>query len=161
MPAIRKRLGPAKDMILSYFVESHRYDYWHCPHRRSTLIEKGDYFIDFRPKLDYEGPRDAEGVPLLDLSSVPSSRGVETVYSPVMVSQYALGLYSCYLVDGNPDYLAQFLTMADSLVANTERFEHQAGAVAICPMEFGRGKTRSGMAQGQAISVWRRAFRGD
>jgi heparosan-N-sulfate-glucuronate 5-epimerase len=156
--SLASNLNNLLNFFLSYFIPYYQYDYWHFPHYCSTRIDQGDYLINFIPKLNYSGPMDKDGVPLLDLSSVTTAKGNGVVLSPVLVSQYALGLYSQYLAKKNQALLPKFLQMADWLCDQAELKVHAGKQIALCHMDFGRGAVLSAMAQGQAISVWARAF---
>jgi len=145
--------------LLSYLVSDYKYDYWHCPHLHSSRVAEGDYFIDFSPKTEYPGPLDERGIPLLELSSQHWSSSRETVYSPIIICQYALGWYSRYLSGRNPQHRERFLAVADWLLSYVSVEERSGIPLAVFYTNYGHGNVRSAMAQGLAISVWCRAFR--
>lgn len=152
------KLNMLLDFVGSYFIDNYKYDYWHCPHPNSKRINEGDYIIDFRYKTNYSGPFDENGVPLLDLKSQHWAKNQAIVYSSVIVSQYALGFYSLYLENKNTEYLEIFVSMADSLISTSKKLIIKNANIRILYMDLGNGLTISGMAQGQAISVWCRAY---
>jgi len=154
-----KRLRMFADFVLSYLSRNHAYDYWHCPHRHSDLVEQGDYFINFVPKTNYPGPFDAEGIPLLDLATQHWSRRNLIVYSPIVICQYALGWYSRYLRDNDRFALDRFLGVADWLIAFAQPVQKSGVRMTLLYTDYGEGPALSAMAQGLAISVWCRAFR--
>lgn len=153
------RLAMLRDFARSYVSPSFDYDYWHFPHMCSPRIAQGDYFIDFTPKSDYRGPVDADGIPMLDLTSQHWARTQSVVYAPIVIEQFALGWYSRYLRDGDAAARATFLKVARWMRDSSERTELHGGAAALFPADYGRGPTLSGMAQGLAISVFCRAHK--
>lgn len=148
-----------KSFFLSYFVDNYKYDYWHCPHLHSELINRGDYFIDFTPKTNYPGPFDSNKIPLLDLSTQHWSKSNKVIYSPVVISQYGLGWYSKYLRDKQQSSLNIFLKVADWLINNLKTFKIKGENVSVFFMDYGKPNVLSGMAQGLAISVLVRAYK--
>ena len=158
MPLVFSKLRMLTDFIASYFIPNYKYDYWHCPHKHSSYIDQGDYFIDFIPKTQYPGPFDDQGIPLLELSSQHWSHHHDTVYAPIVISQYALGTYACYLRKKNPSDLSLFLHIANWLIKFSTSEESNGLSLCVLYADYGHGKARSGMAQGLAISIWCRAF---
>ena len=147
-----------KDFFLSYFIANYKYDYWHCPHILSDLIKEGDYFIDFRPKINYHGPFDKNGIPLLDLSTQHWAKNKKIVYSPIVISQYGLGWYSKYIRTHQQTFLDNFLKIADWLIDNFKTITINQENVSLFLINYGDGITQSGMAQGLAISMLTRAY---
>lgn len=82
------------------------------------------------------------------------------IYHPVVIIQEALGQYNEYIETGDISYKAQFLNICDWLVDNQENtgayiypYSVDIKPTYTLPINF-----ISGMAQGQALSVFARAF---
>lgn len=147
------------DFILSYFIEDFDYDYWHCPHPCSTRILQGDYFIDFRHKINYPGPFDEEGIPLLKMNSQHWSTSTEEVYSQIVIAQYGLGHYSLFLENKAFLHRDKFLQIANWLKNHTHIIPEKN--IEVYLMDIGLEDSPfflSAMAQGLAISVLCRAY---
>ena len=148
-----------RDFLYSYVNPEYAYDYWHFPHMCSPRIAQGDYFIDFAPKSRYEGPFDEEGIPRLALASQHWSRSDAVVYAPIVILQYALGWYSRYKSEGDPEALRRFVHVAAWMRGYGRRANVASRPMLLFPTDYGRGETLSAMAQGLAVSVWCRAFK--
>lgn len=143
---------------LSYFLPRMEQPFLYRPHCHADT-SNGSYFIDFRHKTEYGGPFDASGIPMLDLSCVPTARSTEIVYSPIMIAQSGLGWHATYLAGGTPMARERFLDVASWLLEHA-RLGRSGRRAATLDVSFGRGRwCLSGMAQGLAISVLCRAWR--
>ena len=118
----------------------------------------GQYWMPFTEKADYGGPYDADGIPQLDYRG---ATGVQ--YNPIAVAQYGLGNYNLYRRAGDPERLRKFLLVADWLAASLEQ---NAAGLWVWGHNFDweyrtllKAPWRSGLAQGQGVSVLVRAFK--
>lgn len=116
----------------------------------------GQYYMTFAGKAAYRGPFDAQGIPLLDY------RGrLGRQYNPIAIAQYGLGHYNLWAQRGDGASRAAFLQTADWLANGLEagpgglRFWHHHFDWPY--REVLRAPWRSGLAQGQGISVLVRA----
>jgi hypothetical protein len=110
----------------------------------------------FTAKADYAGPKDAQGVPMLDYHGA-----IGPQYNPIAIAQYALGNYNLFYSTGEPRRKTEFLKTADWLVENLE--ENKAG-LRVWHHHFDweyrtplKAPWYSGLAQGQGISALVRA----
>lgn len=145
--------------IASYFDDEYEYDYWHCPHPKSELISRGDYFIDFSRKTEYPGPFDTRGIPLLDLNTQHWSMRRDVVYSPIVIEQFALGWYHRFLRDGSTEGRQRLLDVAAWLMDSGVHKRLDGREALLLPTDYGHGNVLSAMAQGLAVSLWCRAAR--
>tara|TARA_B100000900_G_C20535476_1_gene698164 strand:+ start:72 stop:1040 length:969 start_codon:yes stop_codon:yes gene_type:complete len=142
------------NFVKSYFIDDFYYDYWHCPHPTSCEIKNGDYPINFQYKTNFSGEYDKNGIPLLDLSSQHWSKSRESIYSPIVISQFALGHYSKYIEKNSKESLEIFIHCAQWILDNSSfaRINNQDTAIFYISLDSG-SRYKSGMAQGLAISV--------
>ena len=118
----------------------------------------GPYYMAFDSKADYAGPLDGSGVPQLDYHG---AIGVQ--YNPIAIAQYGLGNYNLFLRTGDDERLKRCLIAADWLAVNLERYE---GGAWVWQHHFDfeyrdllTAPWRSGLAQGQGISLLVRAHK--
>ena len=138
-------------------------DFWHGERKvgRNFVAGKlGGYYNDLTAKtMPYDGPRSAEGVPLVRVSD---SRKRRFVLHPVTVCQVALGWHERWLQEQSDYALDGFLKLADWLVANQEAIKDMDG---VWPVPYAVSMYRlspgwvSALVQGQAISVLARAYK--
>lgn len=139
------------------------------PWQQSHVIDIDDatpthYYVDMRliskkvRELEYsDPPLDETGVPIVDYVRVGAGGMTERRgYNPVTIAQYALGRYEDYL-HGDEAGLGDFLIQAEWLRRDLEddgslRFDFAVPSRSLTP-----GWT-SAMAQGEAISVFSRAW---
>jgi hypothetical protein len=133
--------------------------FWHTPIApvRYAYAELADYYIDLTAKLDYRGPYDDEGIPLLDYFG-PIGRQ----YNPTAIAQWGLGGYQAWKRGGD--------------TPGRRAFERAAGWLAAHLVVDGCGRGLwhytfdfdaygltapwvSGLAQAQGISLLLRAHR--
>ena len=117
----------------------------------------GPYYMNFEPKLDYSGPFDSDGIPLLDYKGKIGKQ-----YNPNAVAQYALGCYDVFLKTQRPELRERFLAQVDWFVRNIRMVDDELGLWEytfdfeyLPPL---KGPWRSALAQGQGISVLARAY---
>lgn len=136
-----------------------RPDYWHreAPEGRhiDTSSPRG-YYFDYSARVDYEGPRDAIGVPMLtDASGRPE-------YSPPDVAQFAFGNLELYMNTGNERRRRLFEAAAAVLMRTAEEVpgSYIGWPMPVAPRalatKLGSGWF-SGMAHGECVSVLARA----
>lgn len=116
----------------------------------------GPYYMTFESKADYSGPFDARGIPLLDY------RGrLGPQYNPIAVAQYGLGNYNLFLLGRDPERRRKTLAAADWLV-ETLTCGREGLWVWLHHFDWEyrerlKAPWRSGLAQGQGISLLLRA----
>lgn len=146
---------------VSVFYNLNSANYWHTVTRcriTSRPDETGPYFLDFSSKSNYVQKIDPGGVPLFEYEGE-----IKETYHPVVICQYALGLFDVYFESGmsNNEIKKKFLAQADWLCKNAFlkdtraywHFDYPDIRYGIKPPWF------SAMAQGEAISVLCRAFK--
>lgn len=144
-------------IIVFYFPE--KANYWHTvtPCKIDRKPNKlGTYYLDFISKADFPGKFTNEGVPLYDYPNK------EPFVHPIVVCQYALGLYEKLLRNDFTDHV----TMNKFLI-QTEWLRHnwiKSVDSAIWQIWFDIPEYRlfqpwySALAQGEAVSVLTRAY---
>lgn len=131
-------------------------------HETPTLNEQADpnqlgpYWMTFHDKADYPGPRDRDGIPLLDYRG---SLGVQR--NPIAIAQYGLGNVNRYLESGEQRRFDEAIRVADWLLRSGRENAH---GIWVWCHEFDweyrdtlRSGWYSGLAQGQGISMLLRA----
>ncbi|HXG60975.1 MAG TPA: D-glucuronyl C5-epimerase family protein [Planctomycetota bacterium] len=112
--------------------------------------------MSFEAKANYPGPFDERGIPLLDY------RGrLGPQYNPIAVAQYGLGNHNLFLLGRESDRLRRALAAADWLVETLSRGP-QGLWLWLHHFDWDYRETlrapwRSGLAQGQGISLLVRA----
>ncbi|MCJ7563464.1 MAG: D-glucuronyl C5-epimerase family protein [Candidatus Aminicenantes bacterium] len=114
----------------------------------------GRYYKAFADKLSPK-TLDENGVPLL-----PFGPPLGPQYSPVLVSQYALGLFNRYIEKGREEDRESFLALADWFVRSAvRRNDFLVWEYRYDLWKYNaRAPWISGMAQGEALSVLLRAY---
>ncbi|MFA4874816.1 MAG: D-glucuronyl C5-epimerase family protein [bacterium] len=136
--------------------------FWHTPLSANALGSDDlqgvrRYPMNFAAKTAYEGPRDADGVIMLNYYG---DIGVQ--YNPNAIAQQALGFYDLYLDAGRSEDREAFLTQANYFLKHGRTVRD--GVLLweyTFPFEMRnrlQAPWRSALAQGQAISVLIRAY---
>ena len=135
-------------------------NYWHTI-TKCQISEKpnkiGKYYLDFTSKVNYPGKFNDSGIPLY------SHFGQSHIINPIVVCQYAFGLYELYIISrqGSMEYRDKFLVQADWLVENSVDWDSfgKVWHIKYDIPEYGLNSPWiSGLAQGEAISVLTRAY---
>jgi hypothetical protein len=145
-------------VLVFYYPE--KAGYWNSITKCSIVekpLELGNYYLDFSSKANYPGNFNKQGIPLY------SYRTQASLEQPIVIAQYALGLFSVLQRRSFCDdqLKAEFLNVADWFVKNGEIFNN--GVVWKIPHlypQYGLDSPWiSAMAQGEVISVLTRAFK--
>lgn len=133
--------------------------FWHeAPeiNPRATASQFGEYYMLFREKVDYGGPFDLAGIPMLDYHGV-----IGVQYNPIAIAQWGLANYNRFCETNDDTPWRKTLNAADWLVANLEPNAH---GVWVWSHHFDwdyrdtlKAPWYSGLAQGQGISLLLRA----
>ncbi len=134
-------------------------DFWHGKPETNPLARYdvlGPYYQKFRYKALYRGPKDENGIPLLDYHGK-----IGRQYNPIAIAQYGLGHYNlCY--EGNTESCHKFVKVSDFMVKTLEKNEK---GLYVWFHHFDwdyRGKVKSpwysGLAQGNGVSLLVRAY---
>lgn len=116
----------------------------------------GTYGVRLSHKVPHRGPSDAAGVPLYRVGAPVGDR-----YLPVMIAQFALGLFERFGLEGRSEDRDAFLVQAKWLELNAV---NPGNGLAVWHHDFSLPKWNarapwiSAMAQGQGISVLLRAY---
>jgi hypothetical protein len=134
-------------------------NYWHTI-TKCQISEKpnkiGKYYLDFSSKVSYPDIFTDNGIPLY------SHFGQSHIINPIVVCQYAFGLFELYIRSGpgSTEYRDKFLNQADWLVENSINWKSSGKVWNInydIP-EYGvTSPWISSLSQGEAISVLTRA----
>lgn len=144
---------------VAVFLNPDKASYWHTITRNTLVVkpqELGRYYLDFSSKFDFPGKIDDNGIPLF------SFRKEEYFYHPIVICQYALGIYEqLYKSNYKNEMLGKmFLNQAEWLLRNKTLLE--IGTVWSMNFdidEYGLYKPwYSVLTQGEAVSVLTRAF---
>jgi len=143
---------------IAVFFNSNSANYWNSITKcniESKPEKIGGYYLDFSCKSKYIGKLDDKGIPLYSLGSA------NLFYHPVVICQYALGLFEKFSLEKNKNaiYKERFLLQADWLVENIEEKDEMVGWLVKYDIDDYDLKAPwlSAMAQGEAISVLTRA----
>lgn len=161
-PAVsRSRLQYYRRVFSAYLGSStSQLTFWHerpelNPHFRPDHL--GEYYMTFLSKADYQGPFDADGIPLLDYRGTLGRQ-----YNPIAIAQFGLGNYNCYARSKDAGRKQKFLMIADWLKGNLVANAH---GIPVWMHNFDweyrdtlKAPWYSGLAQGQGISVLVRAY---
>lgn len=133
-------------------------NYWHTvtPLNKKYNPECFDYYyLDFSSKANYPGKFDDNGIPVYDMP------GVGPVYHPIVIAQYAIGLYENYLINKEEKFQSAFLKQAEWLLSNGVDSEKGFLWTFNYDLDYYKLKSPwiSSMAQGECISVLCRAFK--
>ena len=134
-------------------------DFWHGipevnPNARYDA--PGPYYQKFRYKALYRGPRDENGIPLLDYHGKIGKQ-----YNPIAIAQYGLGHYNL-CEEGLAESCREFIKVSDFMLDRLEKNE-KGLYVWFHYFDwdyFGKVKSPwySGLAQGNGISLLIRAY---
>lgn len=97
-------------------------DFWHeepAVNENFVKDELGAYYMTFKDKAAYAGPKDENSVILFDYHA-----NIGRQYNPVAIAQYGLGHYNLYLQTRDQTNLAAAKQQADWLVNNLETNAH-------------------------------------
>jgi heparosan-N-sulfate-glucuronate 5-epimerase len=115
------------------------------------------YFLDFSEKANYQGPFDANGIPL-----TPYGGTVGLRHYPIDIAQYGLGLHQRLSGEKGGGLEPAFLAQAEWLVHQLTPLEFDGTACGLWYSDFDwhhvKAPWPSAMAQGQGISVLTRAY---
>ena len=107
------------------------------------------YYNDLTGKVNPETLLDDEGIPINEIE------GGKTVYFPISIFQYALGLWDLYIEKGDKEYRKHFLKICEWISAKQE-----VSGAWNCVEPIGYKKIKySSMGQGEGVSVLLRAFK--
>jgi heparosan-N-sulfate-glucuronate 5-epimerase len=116
----------------------------------------GKYYLDFSSKYFYKDKFDANGIPLFSLKKQ------KDLYHPIVVCQYALGVYEFLFRSDFKDEILRkiFLNQAEWLTNNYIQIQNYPAWLINLDVDQYNLKSPwiSAMAQGEAISVLTRAF---
>lgn len=102
-----------------YFTKNKGYlAFWHEQpgvNENINLQAIGPYYMTFKDKSNYTGPKDKTGVILFDYHFE-----IGRQYNPLAIAQYGLGHYNLYLKTGGREHFEIAKTQADWLVKNLE-----------------------------------------
>ena len=133
--------------------------FWHDsaePNLRAAIHSLGEYYMTFAEKAAYAGPRDEQGIPLLDYCG-----NIGPQYNPIAVAQWGLGNYNLFKRTGSAEAYGNFRNASDWLC---EQLEQTSRGVHVWNHHFDweyrqtlKAPWYSGLAQGQGISLLVRA----
>ncbi len=116
---MKDRLNYWRRIFKVYFSKTPSYlIFWHEKPAvsESIIFDKlGVYYMTFRDKANYAGPKDKNGVILFDYYF-----DIGRQYNPLAVAQYGLGHYNLYLKTAEKEHLDIAKIQADWLVQNLE-----------------------------------------
>ncbi len=171
MGSVTQRLKYWRRILDAYVLHKGKSNlsFWHTDLECNKLTDEDRqsvrrYPMNFSAKASYKGPRDALGVIMLDYKG---SLGVR--YNPTAIAQFALGWYDLHLdavAQGNGTLAARFreafLTQAGWFLTHGRTVSDEVHLWEYeFPFEFREllvAPWRSALAQGQAISVFIRAY---
>lgn len=132
--------------------------YWNSITRCSISEESSrldNYYLDFSSKVDYPEKFSSEGIPLY------SFRGQQHIEHPIVIAQYALGLYEILYKNNfkNEELKKKFLSTANWFEKNKISVTGGSGwhIHIVIPWAELNHPWISAMAQGEAMSVLTRA----
>lgn len=134
--------------------------FWHTSIDQVTYDFQSlvDYYIDLSAKVDYRGPFDANGIPMLDYTG---EIGVQ--YNPCACAQYALGQFQIWQRSGNESAQARFFQIADWLCHSQVLEDASTKGYWLYHFDLDayevQAPWKSGLAQAQAVSVLARAVK--
>jgi len=132
--------------------------YWNTI-TRCCITEKplklGRYYLDFDSKAEYPGKFTSDGIPLYSFFGEPD------IEHPIVVAQYAFGIFELLYQSGfkDLDLKNKFIGLADWFIKNQVQTAAGTGWLVKYKIpEYGMwGPWLSALAQGEAISVLCRA----
>lgn len=118
----------------------------------ASIGQLGEYYMPFFEKADYIGPRDGDGIPLLNYHG-----NIGRQYNPIAISQWGLGNFNLFLRSKDPERKKKSVAAADWLVKHLEPnsfgvpvWNHLFDWEYRTPL---KAPWYSGLAQGQGISL--------
>ncbi|MCS7053691.1 MAG: D-glucuronyl C5-epimerase family protein [Ignavibacterium sp.] len=144
---------------IKVFLNPESASYWHTITRCTidkTPERLGRYYLNFESKLFYPEKMDDNGIPLWKINNEPY------FHHPIVIAQYALGIYEHYLQSGFSDeeLKRKFLVQVDWFKKNFK--ETNCGKVWYIYYDIPYYKLYkpwySALSQGEAVSVLTRAF---
>ena len=158
---MKSRLSYLNRIISAYLLSTNsNLSFWHTDLAVNDIKDVsrlGRYYMNFTEKTTFQGPFDADGIPMLDYKG---KVGIQ--YNPNAVAQYGLGFYDLFVDTGNPEYKSRFLKQADWFLRSIRFVE---GDVGLWEYNFDfeyhtglKAPWKSALAQGQGISVLVRAY---
>jgi heparosan-N-sulfate-glucuronate 5-epimerase len=117
---MRDRINYWRRIFKVYFSKSPSYlTFWHERPALSDGVDPsklGVYYMTFRDKADYAGPKDEKGAILFDYFG-----DIGRQYNPLAVAQYGLANLNIYLETGDNDRLEIARIQSEWLVENLEK----------------------------------------
>jgi hypothetical protein len=117
---LKKRFDYFRRIFRAYFLKKPSYvSFWREKPEISPNITPdkiGPYYMAFAEKADYKGPKDQNGVIVLDYLS-----GIGRQYNPLAIAQYGLAHWNIYLKTKEPKNFETAKIQADWLVENLEK----------------------------------------
>ncbi len=155
------RFGDIKHFVNKalVFFKPESASYWHTVTNCqifSQPVKSGQYYLDFSSKVEYPGKFDLLGIPLY------SHFGGSHFYHPIVICQYAFGLFEEYYKSEMKNFLYRdkFLKQADWLIENSIEWKSDGRIWQLLydiPEYNLKKPWFSALAQGEAISVLTRA----
>lgn len=144
---------------LKVFLNPDTASYWHTITRcaiesKPEKVER--YYLNFETKLNYPEKMDEQGIPMWSTNNEPY------FYHPIVIAQYALGIYEHYLQSGfnNDELKEKFLTQVNWIKNNYTEIE--CGKVWYIYYDIPLYKMKkpwySALSQGEIVSVLTRAY---
>ena len=134
--------------------------FWHDKpqvNESASFQKLGEYYMPFAEKADYPGHYDAAGIPMLDYHG-----GIGLQYNPIAIAQWGLGNYNLFCRDREEQRKKKFLSASDWLCSHLEQ---NSSGIWVWNHYFDweyrstlRAPWYSGLAQGQGISMFVRAY---
>ena len=158
---MRARFNYWRRIFRSYFFpKTSALNFWHERPTASAdfkIGELGSYYMTFEDKAGYAGPRDADGIILLDYHGDIGQR-----HNPIAIAQYGLARLNRYLKSRQLEDLAEAKKHGDWLVSNLKK---NSEGVEVWVHDFAwRYRENlppgwySALAQGSGISLLARLF---
>ncbi len=129
-------------------------DYFHIPHSEcmiDDILKPVEYYIDLRPKIDYNGLFDEKGVFLLFQEDTK-----RWDYYPISVFNYGLAAYQHFYNNKNEEFLEKSLNQANWALKTQEKTGKYKGCW-LCGYDNKTFSLKAGwqsaMAQGLGISL--------
>ena len=134
--------------------------FWHTELKINRVEDIGqlkNYYLDYTPKTNYQGPFDEKGVPMLNYGG---NIGIQ--YNPDAIAQYGLGHFEKYLRSEDNNHKEIFLRQADWFVENIRERDKGIGVWEYnFDFEYFKRLKKpwyTSLAQGHGISVLVRAY---
>lgn len=134
--------------------------FWHDPaelNPRAAMNSLGEYYMNFARKAEYQGPSDADGIPLLNYHGT-----IGLQYNPIAVAQWGLGNFNLFRSSGSVRAARKFVMASEWLCA---QLQPNSRGIHVWRHNFDweyrqtlKAPWHSGLAQGQGISLLARAY---